>query len=159
MYEWLVFLHVAAVLAFLLLHGAHVAAMWKMRAEADPEVSLTLFRSMSTAPWLRIVLAAVVGTGVLVGFMGDWWDRGWMWASLAILVAIWAAMWRYGGGYFGLVNDAATNAIEARASAAGDSAAQEAFDVARRSWYAPAVMAIGLGGLALLLWLMVFKPF
>ncbi len=159
MYQWLIFLHVAAVLAFMLLHGAHVAAMWKMRAEANPEAALTYFNTMSNTLPLRVLLAVVVASGVLAGFMGDWWDRGWMWASLAILVAMWATMWRYGGGYFGLVNEAAANAVEARAAEPGESAAQQAFDAARRSWYAPAVMAIGIGGLALILWLMMFKPF
>ena len=159
MYEWLIFLHIAAVLAFMLAHGSHVAAMWRMRAEADPEVSLTLFNTLSSPLPLRILLGVIVGSGVLAGFMGSWWSRGWMWASLITLVAISVAMWRYGGGYYGLVQDAATRALEARASEPPDPAPQLAFDAVRGSWHTIGVSVIGIGGLALILWLMMFKPF
>jgi hypothetical protein len=159
MYEWVIFLHVVAVLAFMLAHGSHVAAMWRMRGEADPELSLTLFNTLSTALTLRVLLGVIVGSGVLAGFMGSWWSRGWIWASLVVLVAISVAMWRYGGSYYGLVQDAATKAIEARASEQPDPAAQRAFDAARGGWETVGMSVIGLGGLAVILWLMMFKPF
>lgn len=159
MNEWVVFLHVAAVLAFMLAHGVHVTAMWAMHGEADPERSLTFFNDMPNARVLRALLAAVVGTGVVAGFMGSWWDRGWIWASLLILTAIAGVMWRYGGGFFGLMQEAAEKAVAARTSEPPDSGPQAAFDAARRSWHTVGVSAIGLGGLAIILWLMMFKPF
>jgi len=160
MYEWLIFLHIAAVLAFMVGHGAHISAMWRMRAEADPTVSLTLLNAVSSTFSLRILLAVVVGSGVLAGFMGSWWNRGWIWASLAVLVAIWVAMWRYAGAYYGLVEESATKAIEARASDGTDAAAaQLEFDAARVSWQTTGMTVIGFGGLAIILWLMMFKPF
>jgi hypothetical protein len=159
MYEWLIFLHIGAVLAFMLAHGSHVAAMWRMRAETAPEVSLTLFNTLSSPLPLRILLGVIVGSGVLAGFAGSWWDRGWMWASLITLVAIAVFMWRYGGGYYGLVQEAATRALEARTSGVPDAAAQLAFDAVRASWHTIGVSVIGIGGLALILWLMMFKPF
>ncbi len=159
MYEWLIFLHVAAVLAFMVAHGAHITAMWRMRAEADPAVSLTLLNAVGSVGLLRIWLAVVVGTGVLAAFMGSWWTSSWIWTSLAMLVVIWVAMWRYAGHYYGLVEDAATRAIAARASDAPDAAAQQEFDAARRGWQTIGMTGIGFGGLAVILWLMMFKPF
>ncbi len=106
MYEWIVFAHVASVLAFMLAHGIHVTVMWAMRGEPDPERSMTFFNALPTARGLRIILALVVVTGAIVGFMGSWWGSGWIWASLILLAVIAAAMWRFGGGYFGLVEEA-----------------------------------------------------
>jgi hypothetical protein len=159
MYQWLILLHVAAVLAFMLAHGTHVAVMWRMRAEADPEVSLTLFNTLSSSLTLRVLLAVIVGSGVLAGFTGSWWSRGWMWASLVVLAGISVAMWRYGGSYWDAVQNAATRAVEARSSEPPDAAAQRAFDAARGGWQTVGLSVIGLGGLAVILWLMMFKPF
>jgi len=159
MYEWLIFLHVAAVLAFMFAHGAHITAMWRMRAEADPAVSLTLLNAVGSVWPLRIWLAVIVGTGVLAGFMGSLWTPGWLWTSLAVLVVIWVAMWRYAGAYYGLVEDAAARAIEARASDPTDATAQREFDAARGGWQTIAMTVVGFGGVAVILWLMMFKPF
>ena len=46
MYEWVVFVHVASVLAFMLAHGIHVTAMWAMRREPDPERMLTFLNDL-----------------------------------------------------------------------------------------------------------------
>jgi predicted amino acid dehydrogenase len=68
-------------------------------------------------------------------------------------------MWRYGGGYWDAVQNAATRAVEARSSEPPDAAARRAFDAARGSWQTAGLSVIGLGGLAVILWLMMFKPF
>ena len=159
MYEWVVFLHVASVLAFMLAHGVHAAAMWAMRAEADPERSLAFFNDVPNVLMLRVLLAAVVASGVTAGFLGSWWDNGWIWASLLVLTAIAIVMWRFAGGFYGLMQEAAERAVAARTGEPADPAPQAAFDAARRGWHTVGVSAIGLGGLAIILWLMMFKPF
>ena len=159
MYQWVVFVHVGSVLAFMLAHGVHVTAMWAMRREPDPERMLTFFNIVPTATVLRLLLALVVLSGALAGFMGSWWSRGWIWTSLALLAAIALAMWRYGGGYFGQLQEAAEAAIEARTHDRSNPAPQAAYDAARRSWQTVAMTVLGLGGVAVILWLMMFKPF
>ena len=159
MYQWIVFAHVASVLAFMLAHGIHVTVMWAMRREPDPERAMTFFNDLPVATGLRILLALVVATGAIAGFMGSWWGSGWIWASLILLIVIAVAMWRYGGGYFGLVEQAAMAAIAARDTDPANGAPQAAFDVARRSWHTIGMTVLGLGGVAVILWLMMFKPF
>ena len=159
MHAWVVFLHVGAVLAFMLAHGVHVAAMWAMRAEPDPERMLTLFNIVPSTRSLRILLAAVVATGVAAGFLGSWWDEGWIWASLLLLAVISVVMWRFGGGFYGLLQEAAEAAVAARTVEPPDPAPQAAYDAIRRGWHTMGVSVIGLGGLAVILWLMMFKPF
>ena len=159
MYQWVVFVHVASVITFMLAHGVHVAAMWAMRGEPDPERMLTFFNIVPTATVLRILLAILVLSGALAGFMGGWWSSGWIWTSLALLAAIAVTMWRYGGGYFGQLQEAAEAAIEARTSDPSNPAPGAAYDVARRAWEPIGLTVIGFGGVGVILWLMMFKPF
>jgi hypothetical protein len=159
MYQWVVFVHVASVLAFMLGHGIHMTAMWAMRREPDPELMLTFFNDMPTTRGLRILLAVVVLSGATAGFMGSWWGSGWIWISLALLALIGVLMWQFGGGFFGLVGEAARAAVAARTEEPSNPAPQAAYDAARRGWQTPGMTVIGLGGLAVILWLMMFKPF
>ena len=159
MYEWVVFVHVASILAFMLAHGIHMTAMWAMRGEPDPERMLTFFNDVPTATVLRILLGVVVLSGATAGFMGSWWGSGWIWASLVLLAVIAVAMWRFGGEYFGLVQEAAEAAIAARIGDPSNSAPQAAYNTARRSWQPIGMSVLGLGGVAVILWLMMFKPF
>jgi hypothetical protein len=158
MSQWLLFFHVAAVLAFMMAHGAHVTITWAWRRESDPERGLTLFNGLPEITGTRVLVLAVIATGLLAGFVGGWWRQWWMWLSLLILLAIWATMYLWGGAFFNLVEAAAERAVEERASGSGSTTAMEAYDVARRAWHPIAMTATGLGGLAAILWLMVFKP-
>lgn len=159
MYLWLLFLHVAAVLAFMLAHGVHMTIMWKWRWEADPERGLTLFNGVPEIHLTRILAATVVVTGLLLAVAGGWLARWWPWLSLATLLAIWAAMYRWGGGYFNLVQAAAERAIEERRSGSASTAAMDAYRATRLGWQPIGMTVFGLGGLAAILWLMIFKPF
>ena len=159
MYEWVIFVHVASILAFMLAHGVHVAAMFAMSREPDPEQMLTFFNIVPTATVLRVTLGFVIVSGAIAGLMGDWWGTGWIWTSLILLVVIAVVMWRFGGGYYGLVQQAAEAAVAARADDPGNPAPQATYDAARRSWQVVGMSVVGLGGTAVILWLMMFKPF
>ena len=159
MYEWVVFAHVASVLAFMLAHGVHMTAMWAMRGEPDPERMLTFFNDVPAATVLRVLLGVVLLSGATAGFMGSWWGSGWIWASLLLLTVIAVAMWRFGGGFFGMMQEAAEAAIASRTDDPSNRAPQAAYDAARRSWQTVGMSVLGLGGLAVILWLMMFKPF
>ncbi len=159
MHEWVLFLHLAAVFAFLTAHGIQVAGMWRMRNEADPARGLAVLDAMPNVALVRVTLGLVIASGLVAGFIEPWWQQWWMWVSLALLVAIWAAMWRWGGGYFGLIQESATRALEERAGGPGSTAAMEAFERTRQGWQPVAMMIVGIAGLVVILWLMMFKPF
>lgn len=155
MYRWVVFLHMLAVFVFLLVHGGAAAVMLRLRSEEDPESGLALFNILPTVGWLRLMLAVVLITGLIPGFMVDWWRQGWMWASLVVLAAIAFVHWRYGSGYLGLFVEAANRAIGEKSN----SSALDEFAAARATWHPIGVMVVGVVGLAIILWLMMFKPF
>ncbi|MEO8638431.1 MAG: hypothetical protein ABI458_00795 [Chloroflexota bacterium] len=159
MYVWVVFAHVASVLGLMLAHGVHVTAMFAMRREPDPERMLTFFNDLPKTTVVRILLAAVVISGATAAFMGSWWGSGWIWASLVLLAFISIAMWRVGGAFIGLVEEAATLAVEARSSEPMDPSAQARYDAARGGWQTAGMTVLGLGGVGAILWLMMFKPF
>lgn len=157
--EWLVLAHVAAVLGLMLAHGVHATVMWRFRREPDPEIALAFFNVVPVTTLIRVLLAVVVLTGAAAGFAGNHWGEGWIWTSLVLLVLIAEAMRRFGGGYFGLIQAAAEKAIAARAADPADAAWQVEYDAARLSWHVGGMSTIGVGGLLIILWLMMFKPF
>ena len=158
MYHWLLFLHIALVLGFMLAHGVQVVVMLKQRSEPDPERNLALFDILPDVRPLRILAVSIVATGFLLVATLSLWGRWWIWLSLFLLALVWVAMYRFGGAYYTLLEEAAGRAIEARGTPL-EADATAAFARARRAWHPAALAVTGLGGITLILWLMVFKPF
>lgn len=158
-YPWIVYLHLFAAFVYMLVHGVEAAIMWHFSREADPERSLTFFNSLPRLTLLRVIFVWLVVSGLAAGFMLPWWRQGWMWASLGILILMGVLMNRFGNAYFDLIARTAGGAIHEKNHETNHQAGMQAFQKARRSWHPIGVTAIGLVGLGLILWLMMFKPF
>jgi hypothetical protein len=156
-YRWLLFVHIGAVLVFMLAHGVHVTVTWKKRWERDPAQNDALFAAMTDSRWLRLAALAVVISGFLLVALLDLWTRAWIWVSFGLLAAIWLAMYRWGGAYYNLIEGAGA-ALVAAVGTPAEPSARAAFDRARLSRLVPAMTIVGIGGVALILWLMVFRP-
>jgi len=159
MYNWLVFLHVFFALTFMLAHGVHAAAMLALRAEKDPERSRTLFNNVPELHMVRILMVLLGLSGLAAAFITGWWRQGWVWASAVVFLVISFAMYKYGAGYFNMMTDAQVHAIEAKENNTDMETSLIKFEEARTSPHPIAVSIIGLAGLAIILWLMRFKPF
>jgi len=159
MYTWLVYLHIFFSFLFLLAHGVHAAAMLKFPGESDPEQSLTFFNNVPDIKYVRYLYIALGVFGFAAAFISPWWKQGWTWVSALVFVITSWVMYRYGGGYYGIIQEAALNLIEAKKTNTDLSAAQKEFDDARNSPYPRIVSMVGVLGLAVILWLMRFKPF
>ena len=158
MYQWLLFLHIAAVLGFMLAHGVQVSIIWKQRSEPDPERNLALFEALPSGLTIRIMAGVVVLTGFLLVYSLNLWGRWWVWLSLLLLGAVWILMLRFGGDYYNLIEQKAQQAIAARGLDKESSAMAE-YHQARLAWHPIAMTAVGFIGLGAILWLMIFKPF
>jgi hypothetical protein len=101
---------------------------------------------------LLLLLAAGIGAG----FMGNWWSKGWIWVSLGLFVLIWASMSIFTGPAFRRARMAAgfTGPTTINESAVSEKMPEAI--AALRPWL-PTV--IGGVGLAIILWLMMLKPF
>jgi hypothetical protein len=146
LYVWLKFLHLAGLGLFLFGHGISGGTSFALRNRPAGEVSRALLQlSMWSYRIAYPGLLLLILTGVGMGFMGSWWGRGWIWASIAILVIL-----------FGLMTYVSIPYHQSRA------AAKEADSVlAERLGKARPLLATGIGaiGIVTLLFLMVFKPF
>ena len=159
MYNLLVFLHIFLSLLLMLGHGAHAAAMLKFRGELDPERSLTFFNNVPDIKYVRYLTMAMGLFGFAPAFMTIWWRQWWIWLSVLVFLIVSWVMFRYGAGYYNIIEGAATRLIEARKTNVNLPAAEKDFDDARNSPYPMLVSVVGIVGLAVILWLMRFKPF
>lgn len=159
MYNWLVFAHVFFAFLFMLAHGVHAAAMLTFRAEKDPARSLALLDLLPDLKLVRVLTVLLGVPGIAAAWVAGWWTQFWTWGSLVIFLIISFVMFQYGSSYFGLIQDSGRRVVEARASGSDVEAALKAYEAARLSNRTPAVTVVGLLGLAIILWLMRFKPF
>ena len=159
----IVFVHVLGVFLFLLAHGVSAAVLLRLRSERNPHAVRTLVdlsaRSISV---MGVGAAMWLFTGIAAGFSGNYWTDGrlWIWASVVVAIAVVAVMTPMGRLYLNRVRLAV--GIDPRGNsdqplpAEVDPAALEAAIASGRPLL---LAAIGLGGVAILTWLMMFKPF
>jgi hypothetical protein len=129
LYRWVVLIHVASVIAFLMMHTVQIAlsSFWpRFKTAGETSVANWLIDSVRRPSFA--VLGLVLATGViLVALSPGWLSAGWMWAAVALLLVLAAGKWL----------------------------------VADRRWVTNVnvLSAVGIGGLLVLLWLMILKPF
>ena len=159
MYNWLVFLHIFFAFLLMLAHGVHASAMLKFRGEPDPEKSLTFFSNVPDIKYVRFLYVVMGIFGFSAAFTTKWWKLGWTWTSAVVFLMVAYVMVKYGARYYGIIFDAANRLIEAKKTDTNVEAAQKEFDEARFMPHAMIVSVVGIVGLAIILWLMRFKPF
>lgn len=154
MYQWFVFVHLAGVFGLLAAHGVSMGVMFRLRTERDPGrvESLLQVSAQSLAPFY-LSLLLLLGGGVVAAFLGDLWSYGWIWGSIVVLVVIMIAMYAIARPYYQRVR------FISRAMAEGSEAVTpEQFDRILRSGRPWTVAVVGILGLAVILYFMLFKP-
>ena len=159
MYNWLVFLHIFFGFTFMLAHGVHAAAILAFRNEKDPERALTFFNIVPEIRMVRYLTVLMGLSGFIAAFITPWWRQGWVWTSVVVFVIISYIMYRYGARYFGLIQDAAIQAIEAKKNNSNVEESLKRFEAVRTAQDPIIVSIVGILGLAIILWLMRFKTF
>jgi hypothetical protein len=153
MYEWLVFIHLIGLTLFLLAHGVSMFCAFRVRRETDPDrakLVLELSSRGSQTSYIGLILLGIGGLGA-AGQSGILL-AGWIVASYVVLAIVVFLMYGIGASYY----YALRQAIEG-AKGAAPIGGEEL--VARLQTRRPEALAlVGLGGLAVLVWLMVFKP-
>jgi hypothetical protein len=162
-YSWIKFVHVLGVLGFLAAHGASVSVSLKLRGEHDLErVRALLDVSGAYLSAMYGSLAVLVLAGVAAGLLGGWFTKSlWIWVALALLFSIMVAMYYVGTAHFNELRKAAglPYAVGSRRQPPADpaSGAELATLISKgRPW---ALIVIGFGGIAIIAFLMMFKPF
>lgn len=164
MYHWMVYLHVLATFAFLLTHGVSSVVALRLRNQRDPALARAWLELNANSVVVTVFygsLLMLLVTGVISGFMGDWWGRGWIWLSLVLLIGIIVSMYLIGSRYYSRVRKALGMAWfdGRREHPPGDPAPAEEIEALFANGPAITLAIIGFGGIAVILWLMMFKPF
>lgn len=161
-YNWVVFLHVIGAFTFVLAHGVSAGIALKLRQEREvPRVQALLDLSKTATQGMYIGLLVLLIGGITAAFMAGLWGHGWIWTAIALLVAMILFMWFRASVYYGEVRRAAGLAYYILGKGAGPATAPDTVALARLLGSSRAMELAGVGalGLAVIIWLMVMKPF
>ncbi len=145
LYVWLKFFHLAGLVAFLFSHGVSGGVSLALRGSVSGQSRALLRLSQRSSFISNPALLIILVTGIWMAFAGSWWGRGWPWAAIVVLVVVLGAMGFVARPYY-LARDAIRTSDDELAKRLG----------ATRPMLA---LWVGVIGLVVLLWLMVFKPF
>jgi hypothetical protein len=160
LYPWFVFIHVLAAFLFILAHGASAFVSYRLRAERDPtRIAALLDVSSSTIGLMYGTLSLLVLAGVAAGIMGDWFSKGWIWVAIGVLFAVTVLMYVVATRYYVTVRQALGQTRRGSCGPAPEPLPPDQLLALLDSRRPDAIAAIGIIVLAVLLWLMVVKPF
>ena len=162
MYRFIVFLHILGVLGFMIAHGASASMSFRLRRETEIErikALLDVSGTLAMVMWLSLLALAVAG--IVLGFMGRWWNRGWIWTSIGLFLDIGIIMGIYTNRhYHGLRKLVGLPYMDGGKDRPAEEPASHEEILALINDGKPMVLAIaGFGGIGVILWLMMFKPF
>lgn len=162
MYLGLVFLHVVGVFAFLMAHGISAGVAYRLRGERSPDkVRALLELSAASYPVMYSSLGLLLILGIVLGFMGSWWGRLWIWLSLIGLIVLVMLMARFGSSIYGEARKLSGLPYMDRGKIQPpiEPASAELLNAALARGNPTLLTAIGFGGIIIIAALMMFKPF
>jgi hypothetical protein len=161
-YRWIVFLHVLGAFTFVMAHGASATVVFKLRRETSRErIAALLDLSSASLRVMYLALLVMLLAGLAVGFWSSWWGQGWIWLTLGLLLAETAAMWAMATRPFSRLRQALgpPRLSGGEPQPAVPPASAELVIACSAAIHPLAITVVGFGGLALMVWLMRFKPF
>ncbi len=156
MYDIVQFVHVLSALVYLLFHGAVASVTFAFKREQLPERINAFAEVMTLAYYVApYALTVLVLSGILLGFMGRWWNDGWIWVALGLLLGLGILMNRLGRAWLFEGFRKADQPVVTKLPAAQQTRQASL----RRFFLSPMFFTVaGVGTLAAILWLMMFKP-
>lgn len=160
--QWLVYLHILSAIGFFLFHGASAAMAFQVRKETDfARIRALLDVSQSTFIGMFASFLVMGLTGLVLPFLVRVWDRGYIWASIVLILGIAIYMGVFSEGHYkklrrlvGLPYMKGSKTFPAEKPASADEVA-----ALLRKTNVAALAVTGYVVPAIVLWLMIFKPF
>lgn len=162
LYTWLKYIHVLAGFLFLMAHGGAVYVAFQLKKEKDiTRMQALMDLSARSWPPMMLSLLTLLVAGIITGFLGNWWGTGWIWTSLVLLLGITVWMFTLGTRvYHPLRKMLGMEYLIQGKPQPVEKARPMSEILAHISKTRPReLMIVGVGGFALILWLMIFKPF
>ena len=160
--RWLIFLHVLAALTFYMAHGASATMAFKVRKETD----FARIRAMLDLSWSTLVMTGisflVMGlTGLVLPFLIHIWNKGYIWVSIVLMLFVLI--------YMGVFNETHYKQLRrlvglpymkgSKQLPAEPPSSPEEVAALLKKTSVTGLVVIGYVIPAIVLWLMVFKPF
>ena len=160
--RWLIFLHILSALTFFMAHGTSAAMAFKVRRETDfARIRAMLDLSLSTMIIMAISFLIMGLTGLILPFLINIWNKGYIWASIVLMLFVFVYMVVFNETSYkqlrrlvGLPYRRGSKELPAEPP----SSPEEVAALLNKT----NVMALAVVGYvipAIVLWLMVFKPF
>ena len=160
--RWLIFLHVLSALTFYMAHGTSVAMAFKIRKETD-FIRIRAMLDLSNSTMIMMFLSfAVMGlTGLIMPFMIHIWNRGYIWVSIVLMLFVLI--------YMAIFNETSYKELRrlvglpyrkgSKELPAEPPSSPEEVAALLKKTSVTGLVVIGYVIPAIVLWLMVFKPF
>ena len=160
--RWLVFAHVLAVITFFLAHGTSAAMTFQVRKETDfHRIRALLDLSWSTMILMGVSFLIMGLTGIILPFLIHIWNRGYIWLSIVLMLFVFIYMAMFNETHYkelrklvGLPYMKGNKNMPAEAPSSPEEVA-----ALLRKTSASAMVVVGYVVPAIVLWLMIFKPF
>ena len=160
--RWLIFLHVLSALTFYMAHGTSVAMAFKIRKETD----FARIRAMLDLSWSTMVIMGVsfliMGlTGLILPFMIHIWNKVWIWASIVLMLFVFVYMAMFNETSFKQLRRLVglPYMIRSKEMPAKPASRPEEVAALLNKTNVTGLVVVGYIIPAIVLWLMVFKPF
>jgi hypothetical protein len=160
--RWLIFVHVLAVITFFLAHGTSAAMTFQLRKETE----FTRIRALLDLSWSTQILMGVsfliMGlTGLIMPFLIHIWNRGYIWVSIVLMLFVFIYMALFNETHYkqlrrlvGLPYMKGNKQMPAEPPSSPEEVAALLKKTSTTS-----LVVVGYVIPAVVLWLMVFKPF
>jgi hypothetical protein len=160
--RWLVFLHILSAITFFLAHGTSTAMTFQIRKETDfARIRAMLDLSWSTMIFMGVSFLIMGLTGVILPFLIHIWNKGYIWLSIVLMLFVFIYMAMFNETHYkqvrrlvGLPYMKGNKELPAEPP----SSPEEVAEVLKRTSVTSLVI-VGYVIPAIVLWLMVFKPF
>ena len=160
--RWLVFIHVLAAITFFLAHGTSVAMAFQLRKETKiNRIRAMLDLSATTMMWLFASFLVMGLTGLIMPFLLKIWNQVWIWLSIVLMVLVVLHMAMRNERTYKTVRKLAGLPYMqgSKEYPANPPASDEEILAHIRRISVHELVAVGYFIPAVVLWLMVFKPF
>ncbi|HLO13574.1 MAG TPA: hypothetical protein VK206_02005 [Anaerolineales bacterium] len=160
--RWLVFVHILTAITFFIAHGTSAAMAFQIRKETEfPRIRAMLDLSWSTMILMGVSFMLMGLTGLVLPFLVHIWNKGYIWLSIVLMLFVFIYMSMFNETHYkqlrrlvGLPYMKGNKQLPAEPP----SSPEEVAALLKKS-STSALVVVGYIIPAIVLWLMVFKPF
>lgn len=161
-YRWLIFAHILGALLFLLAHGASASVGFRLRTERDHErLRVLLDLSGRSYRVMAISFLWLLAVGIVLGVAQESWRQAWFWLAIILLFVVSGVMTPFVAIPYNKVRRALglKPPMGGKRALAAPAPSLEEIPAILEQARPVAASVMGFVGIAVILWLMVFKPF